>query len=151
MKKKTKLFLDQYIIDGNLLQTVKSLGYRIDIDMKECKKYLKNNPSEWDQLILGKNQTLVNIYAIAYNDPSSFLNEDGSCKGLQFLSNQQRLAVKDHRSNSIGKVYQYIFYDKQKALEQLMKHEGLYDITPDIEEEEININIKIDPRSKNDG
>jgi len=126
LSNKQKQFLDQYIKTPNFIQTELRVGFKIKIDKKACKKYLKKhtNPREFytEKDVLIKTQ-----YAIALAKPLDYINErTGWVIEPKHLSDEQSAAVKSVRYTPKGIVYGYILHDKAKALEILMKYRGMF-------------------------
>jgi len=123
LKKKEKLFCDTYCETRDFIQTKMKLGYEIDISKAKFRAYIQSVPV-LKNFEIPDDPILRTLYAIATFDDLSMRDDKGDVKPLKSLTDEQRMAIRSYRETDDGATY--TTYNKQAALDMLMKHKGLY-------------------------
>jgi hypothetical protein len=126
LTKREKKFCSLYVQTFDYNKTINELGYKINISKPKIRAYINSLPVVLKSFEVDDNPLLQNLYAIATFDPLSMFDSDGDVKPLRVLTPMQRMAIKTYKEDSNGNV-KFTLYDKQKALDMLMKHKGLYE------------------------
>lgn len=124
LTKKEKKFCKLYVKTRNQLDTKLQLGYDIDVNKKRIREYIQAQPIPSD-FEIPKDPILRTLYAIATFDPLSMYDAKGDVKPLKCLTDEQRMALRSYTETNDGAYFTY--FNKQVALESLMKHKGLYE------------------------
>jgi len=147
---KEKKFCKLYFKTRDMMYTKLTLGYNIDISKKHIRKYIQSRPIKKDFQI-DLDPILRRFYAIATFDHALMYDKAGDIKPYKCLSDEQKMALRTYKELSSGDIT-YTTYSQAGALTALYNHKMSQDkaeslLDPD---EEIEIVIKIDPRSKAD-
>ena len=141
---KQKMFCEEYLIDLNATQAAIRAGYsKKTAIVQGCQNLTKLNISKYIAELQAKRRedtginsarVLAELEAMAFVKESDFYNDDGTVKQLSELTEEQKVALKSYTTKQIhigGGEYEEIpvfsVHDKQKTLEMLMKHLGLYE------------------------
>lgn len=142
MRETKKRFCREYIIDNNGTQAAIRSGYsartaesqasRLLTDVR-VKAYIAELREKLNtKLEITAEKVIQEIAKIAFFDPSKLYNDDGTVKELSELDDNTRAVISECGLVGVGKgitaeVIRYMkTYDKQKALDQLGRHLGMF-------------------------
>jgi len=142
LKEKQKAFCREYLIDSNGKQAAIRSGYSIKtaenqasrlLSKEKVRQYLGSlKEKQIERLEVTADMVVQELAKMAFFDPSKLYNSDGTPKALSELDVGTRAVISELGLKSLGggefaTIEKYAkTYDKQKALELLGRHLGMF-------------------------
>lgn len=114
------------ITAGYSEKTAASQGSRLLKNAEIARKVAKGAAKLVEDLDYSAARTLKEVARVAFMDPRSLFNEDGTAKKLDELDDNIAAAVAAFEVDKDGRLYKVKFCDKNGAHDKLMRYHSLY-------------------------
>jgi phage terminase small subunit len=147
-EERRRKFVEAMILNGdNITQSAIDAGYKRHAAAQQGSRLLKEAKTQallaarraelQQKLELTTERTLAEVARLAYHDPRSLFNEDGTTKPIHQLDADSAAAIagvevtheyvgKGESRKLVATTTKYKMADKNAALDKAMKHQGLY-------------------------